>query len=376
MADFNGDNNLDLVGATFNSMVFLLQNGTGGFSEQDYPLASASFQIHTAPVVGDFNQDLKPDAAMIATRSDSSNILYELVNTTNDGSFSAHCSYPKSGQGIHLCVTPGAPQNLGGFVASANSFGHLRKMELWVDGKKIAEQFHAWGDRRAWFDLGVSSNFPGTAGTHKATMFAVDVDNRLQRLDWTFTSPSSSGCVTPSTSIAISICAPTSGSTVTSPVHVSAAGGSAVTFMEVWVDGTKHYQTSGNHVETDLTLGSGSHTMTIYGRNSSGVVGKATETFTVGSGGGTCSQPASATATVICSPANGSTVSSPVSVQARGGSSVNFMEVWVDGTKKFQTSGNTVSTSLSLAAGSHKLTVFSRNGTTVLSSAVSTFTVH
>jgi hypothetical protein len=60
-------------------------------------------------------------------------------------------------------------------------------------------------------------------------------------------------------------------------------------------------------------------------------------------------------------------------VQARGGSSVNFMEVWVDGTKRFQTSGNSVSTAVALGAGSHKMTVFSRNGTTVLSSAVSTF---
>ena len=376
LADVNGDGQMDIVGHNGTSATIYLQNSTGGFAEQVYPLGS-NFNFIAPTLVGDFNGDRKPDGAFLAElSSDESGVLYETLNTTSSGSFSANCAYPKSGQGIHLCVTPGTPQNLSGFVATANSFGILRKMELWVDGKKIAEQFHAWADHRAWFDLGVSSNFPGTAGTHNATMYAVDVDNRLQRLDWTFTSPSSSGCATPSTSTAISICAPTNGSTVTSPVHVSAAGGSAVTFMEVWVDGTKPFQTSGNHVETDLTLGSGSHTMTIYGRNSSGVVGKATETFTVGSGGGTCSQPASATATVICSPANGSTVSSPVSVQARGGSSVNFMEVWVDGTKRFQTSGNTVSTSLSLAAGSHKLTVFSRNGTTVLSSAVSTFTVH
>jgi hypothetical protein len=212
------------------------------------------------------------------------------------------------------------------------------------------------------------------------TIYAAGWDNLLQRKDLTLTVGGGGGggtCATPSTSTSISVCAPASGSTVTSPVHVSAAGGSAVTFMEVWVDGTKPFQTSGNHVETDLTFANGSHTMTIYGRNSSGVVGKATESFTVGSGGGgTCGQPSSATATVICTPANGSSVSSPVSVQARGGSSVNFMEVWIDGAKRFQGSGNSISQSYSLTAGSHKLTVYGRNGSTVLSKAVSTFTVH
>jgi hypothetical protein len=51
------------------------------------------------------------------------------------------------------------------------------------------------------------------------------------------------------------------------------------------------------------------------------------------------------------------------------------MEAWVDGVRKFAGTGNTLSLSVSLGAGAHKLTVFSKNGSTVLSSAVSNFTV-
>jgi hypothetical protein len=51
------------------------------------------------------------------------------------------------------------------------------------------------------------------------------------------------------------------------------------------------------------------------------------------------------------------------------------MEAWVDGVRKYAGTGNTFSLSLSLPAGSHKLTVFSKNGSMVLSSAVTNFTI-
>jgi hypothetical protein len=179
----------------------------------------------------------------------------------------------------------------------------------------------------------------------------------------------------------VDICSPAAGSTVTSPVQITIQGNTNVDTIEAWVNGTKvaqQFNAGGSPLlNASVPLANGSYTLAVISKSHGIVLNRNFETFTVsGSSVGACGQPSSATATVICSPANGSTVSSPVSIQARGGSSVNFMEVWVDGTKRFQTSGNTVSTSLSLAAGSHKLTVFGRNGTPVLSSAVSTFTVH
>jgi hypothetical protein len=64
-----------------------------------------------------------------------------------------------------------------------------------------------------------------------------------------------------------------------------------------------------------------------------------------------------------------------VNVQAKGGSSVKNMEAWVDGVKRVNVAGNVISTSLTLSSGAHKLTVFSKNGSTVLSSTVTNFTV-
>lgn len=79
--------------------------------------------------------------------------------------------------------------------------------------------------------------------------------------------------------------------------------------------------------------------------------------------GGGCAPPTSA-GVHVCSPANNSTVSSPVSVQAASTitGTLARMEVWVDGVKKYtETSSTTLNTTLSLAAGSHRYTVFAVN---------------
>ena len=69
------------------------------------------------------------------------------------------------------------------FEASANSFGQLRKIELWLDGVKIGEDHWTWG-QSGYFDLTYTNP---SAGAHNATIYAADIDNTLQRYDFTFT---------------------------------------------------------------------------------------------------------------------------------------------------------------------------------------------
>ena len=61
----------------------------------------------------------------------------------------------------------------------------------------------------------------------------------------------------------------------------------------------------------------------------------------------------------ITAPAGGSTTGSPVQVTARATSSraITLMQVYVDGAKKYEVTGSSVTTNISLTAGSHKLTV-------------------
>ncbi len=166
----------------------------------------------------------------------------------------------------------------------------------------------------------------------------------------------------------VSLCAPLDGATVTSPVHILAGTTSTatVTYIEVWVDGVKQYHLNDDYLDIDLAMGNGTHRVTVQAYN--GVVFKKTVNITVSGvagGGGSCVPGTAVDPSVtICSPASGSSVASPVNVVAAANSSkaVSYLQVYLDGTKIYQTSGSTLNTNLVMAAGSHKLTVQGYNG--------------
>ena len=181
------------------------------------------------------------------------------------------------------------------------------------------------------------------------------------------------GCTASSTTTVI-ICQPAAGATAASPVHLVANGGSSVGYMEVWSGGTKRYQTPGNKIDTSIALPSGTQTITVIGKVGTSVSDKKSVTITVGAAS-SCAAPSSSTAAVICGPVDGSTVGSPVTISARGGSAVVVLEAWVDGTKVAQAKGTTLSYTMSLAAGSHRLTVYAHTSSTLSDKRVSNFTV-
>jgi len=75
-----------------------------------------------------------------------------------------------------------------------------------------------------------------------------------------------------STTSALTIVSPVSGSTVGSPVHVVAKSSinGSLARMELWVDGVKKYSTSSATLDTNVGLSSGSHRFSIFAINSAG----------------------------------------------------------------------------------------------------------
>jgi phospholipase C len=172
-------------------------------------------------------------------------------------------------------------------------------------------------------------------------------------------------CALSTTNKTVNICAPASGASVTSPVQFSASANDTsanVTAMAIYLDSTKVFSTASNQLSTSLAVAVGSHHLTIKAWDAAGAVFSASSTFTVttGGGGGSCTLSTVNRTVTICTPANNSTVPSPVHINAGAtdSASVSSMQIYVDGVKQYQVAAKTVDTSLAMTAGTaHKITV-------------------
>lgn len=161
----------------------------------------------------------------------------------------------------------------------------------------------------------------------------------------------------------VKICSPSTGSTVGSPVHVVAAllSDAGIKSAQIYLDGVKVYQgTAGTaSIDQSLSLNAGNHKITVKGWDSAGSF-SSSATITVSAGNTMCSATTNRTVK-ICSPIAGSTVSSPVQVLAglRSDAGISAAQVYLDGVKVFQApvGTKTVNQNLSMAVGSHRITV-------------------
>ncbi|MGC2251704.1 MAG: Ig-like domain-containing protein [Acidobacteriaceae bacterium] len=176
------------------------------------------------------------------------------------------------------------------------------------------------------------------------------------------TATGTSGCAAP-TSPGINICAPANDATVGSPVEVEATATVTGTLAstQLWVDGVKKYSTASNMLDTSISVAAGSHRFAVLATNTSGQKWESVVDATV-AGTSSCSAPTSPGVN-ICMPASGSTVNSPVQVQAAAlvTGTIASTQLWVDGAKKYSTASTSLNTSISLSAGTHRFAVLALN---------------
>ena len=162
-------------------------------------------------------------------------------------------------------------------------------------------------------------------------------------------------------------CLPASNASGPSPVPFLAAYKAAIQpaqRIEVWADGKKVFQEYGDLLNTSVSLAVGTHQLSVVGVDATGKPVKSNTTYTVTA---SCAPPSNA-GVKICSPANGSFDSSPVNVSAAAtagsGLHITATRLYVDAKSVYTSSSNTLNTSVSLAAGSHRLDVvgYENNG--------------
>jgi hypothetical protein len=295
VADVNGDGVNDLIynGATpytgqgggftgSQNLTVKLGQGNGNFgSEQVVYQNGNNFQGLDLAAIRS-SQGTRPDLVFTQDLGNynpgGSPTAVMLLSNETTGSFPG-CGAPNAAEGIHTC-TPGATASSPvSFSIAAAGPTPMRTAQVWVDGKKMAEQLtHAFSNYSF-----LDASLPLAAGSHSVTLFGVGWDGTLQKKSFTLQVASGGACSAPG-SAGVHVCSPASGSTVSSPVQISAAGKVTGTFarFEVWADGVKKFtSTTTDGANISLSFASGAHTLTFFAVNTSGTKWEVKEPFTV-----------------------------------------------------------------------------------------------
>ncbi len=167
-------------------------------------------------------------------------------------------------------------------TGNATMSGTITALQVYVDGNKLYQTSSSSVD--TYLTLG--------SGSHYLVLQSWNSSGQYEK--------SAGVSFNVSSTTGVTVSSPTPGSTVASPVAVSASAtmSGTVTTMQVYVDGNKLYQGSGSTVNTSLSnVGAGSHQLVVQSWNSAGQYLKsATITFSV------------STSSTITPPPSGSTV--------------------------------------------------------------------
>ncbi len=290
IADFNGNGLNDLAfdegscsGGGAQTFVVKPGTGSGAFGsdqivyQHSFPanFASGSALRSTRGTRPDliFSQQ---NAALSQTGSTPTALV--LLTNQSTGSFPP-CAAPNTAEGVSICspgATAGSPASFS--IATAGPTP-MRGAEVWADGKKVALQLaHSFSNYSF-----LNASVPLAAGSHSIAVYGFGVDDTLQQRKFTLLVAGASSCAAPSTA-GIHICSPVNGSSVSSPVNVSAAGTVTGTFarFEVWVDGVKKFtSTTTDGANFSLAEASGSHRFAFYAVNTAGTKWSSSSTITV-----------------------------------------------------------------------------------------------
>jgi FG-GAP-like repeat/Bacterial Ig domain len=257
--DLNGDGRTD-IGAvvagngveSHDKFAYVINNGNRTFG----PVQYFDLGLNNVPgfaVTSDINKNQRDEVLIPSTHNNDFIVLYP--------SGPATCSMPTSA-GVHICApangsTQASPVTVTASATGVN--GTVKTMKIYVDG---TSQFTTASNM-------LSTALAMSIGTHRITVKGWGATGTSVSSTVNITVANTGGpCVSPATAAnnTVTICAPASGSTVSSPVHVTAAfkTTSSATGSKVYVDGVSTFNGGASkNIDANLIIGSGSHRITV-----------------------------------------------------------------------------------------------------------------
>jgi FG-GAP-like repeat/Bacterial Ig domain len=362
-ADFQNNGDFDLLVTTncqpnlktpspYQGTVYYLpegsNNGTIGYWTLTY--LQSEPEIYESGVLADLQNDGTPDVLYVGRETATSGTAVYARNEGNDAfTFQNEMSAPYfegvasadfNGDGFSDLATtfdsgsgnnaPAGPPDLAILNGSGN--GTFTQSQQFATGTAA--------------DLGggiVTGDFNQNDKQDMATL-VYDTSTQTTSLNVYYNTQGGTGtsCPAPGTVNTNHICTPTSGTTLNSPVTVSAASNvSGFTLNRLYLDNQSVYQTASQTVDTTITASEGSHELVLVSYDNSGKAFTSSVTFTVGNPTGSGCIP-SAPGVTICSPTNGETLSSSSSFTLTAGARaqsgyITAMRVYVDNTPGYTT---------------------------------------
>jgi hypothetical protein len=233
------------------------------------------------------------------TVSDSLNTQLDFYLTSTSATPS--CTLNTASPSVTICspannASVSSPVNV---VAGTTDSHSVSFMQLYVDGAGVVTQN---GNK-------LNASVALTAGTHRLTVQAKDTAGVVfkQTINVTAGSatptptpsptpnpsptpipsptptPTPSACAPGSASPSVNICSPLNGAALSSPVHVVAAtrDSVAVSFVQVYVDGTAVLTKTGGSLDALVPMAVGARRVTVQAKDNAGVIFKQTVNITV-----------------------------------------------------------------------------------------------
>jgi len=186
----------------------------------------------------------------------------------------------------------------------------------------------------------LSAKIPMSLGSHHITVQSRDAAGGIHKRSIDVSVQSQAVMVTD----------PAPNAVVSSSVPVSAvgSGSKAVTKMQLYVDGNSQFQSSGNILNTKVSLSRGTHTLAVEATDSSGNLTRSKVPVT-----------AANPSVQVLSPAPNSSFHAPLYVSAKtiDPSPVTGLHIYVDHTLAYQVRGTGVQATLPISLGTHTLVV-------------------
>jgi len=132
----------------------------------------------------------------------------------------------------------------------------------------------------------LDTSLPFASGTHSVFVQAWDSTGAVFKTPLTLNvgsapAPTPTSCT--ASTVGVTVCTPTAGTAVGSPVQVIAAakGNAPITAMRIYLDYVSAYSVSGSTLDTSLNMATGTHSLIVQAWDTTGAVYKNTQTITV-----------------------------------------------------------------------------------------------